>query len=57
MSAADCVLDRAHLRAPPHEIKQAIFTPHDKTKIASAAGDPAGVGPEVSLKAALDPDP
>jgi len=27
----------------------------DKTRIAIAAGDPAGIGPEVSLKAALDP--
>jgi len=27
----------------------------DKTKIAIAAGDPAGIGPEISLKAALDP--
>jgi 1,2-dihydroxy-3,5-cyclohexadiene-1,4-dicarboxylate dehydrogenase len=26
-----------------------------KTKIAIAAGDPAGIGPEISLKAALDP--
>src|SRR5262249_36119207 len=27
----------------------------DKTRIAIAAGDPAGIGPEISLKAALDP--
>src|SRR5262249_1417165 len=27
----------------------------DKTRIAIAAGDPAGIGPEVSLKAVLDP--
>jgi 4-hydroxythreonine-4-phosphate dehydrogenase len=27
----------------------------DKTKIAIATGDPAGIGPEISLKAALDP--
>ncbi len=27
----------------------------DKTKIAIVAGDPAGIGPEISLKAALDP--
>jgi 4-hydroxythreonine-4-phosphate dehydrogenase len=27
----------------------------DKTKIAIAAGDPAGIGPEISIKAALDP--
>src|SRR5437763_1096140 len=27
----------------------------DRTKIAVAAGDPAGIGPEISLKAALDP--
>jgi 4-hydroxy-L-threonine phosphate dehydrogenase PdxA len=27
----------------------------DKTRIAIAAGDPAGIGPEVSLRAALDP--
>jgi 4-hydroxythreonine-4-phosphate dehydrogenase len=27
----------------------------DKTKIAIATGDPAGIGPEVSIKAALDP--
>jgi 4-hydroxythreonine-4-phosphate dehydrogenase len=27
----------------------------DKTTIAIAAGDPAGIGPEISLKAALDP--
>ena len=27
----------------------------DKTRIAIAAGDPAGIGPEVSLKAGLDP--
>jgi len=27
----------------------------DKTRVAIAAGDPAGIGPEVSLKAALDP--
>jgi 4-hydroxythreonine-4-phosphate dehydrogenase len=27
----------------------------DKTKIAIAIGDPAGIGPEISLKAALDP--
>ncbi len=29
--------------------------PADKTKIAIATGDPAGIGPEISLKAALDP--
>ena len=28
---------------------------HDKTTIAIATGDPAGIGPEISLKAALDP--
>jgi 4-hydroxythreonine-4-phosphate dehydrogenase len=28
---------------------------HHKPRIAIAAGDPAGIGPEVSLKAALDP--
>ncbi len=28
---------------------------NDKTKIAIAVGDPAGIGPEISLKAALDP--
>jgi 4-hydroxythreonine-4-phosphate dehydrogenase len=27
----------------------------EKTKIAIAAGDPAGIGPEIALKAALDP--
>ena len=27
----------------------------DKIKIAIASGDPAGVGPEISLKAARDP--
>ena len=27
----------------------------DKPKIAIATGDPAGIGPEISLKAALDP--
>jgi 4-hydroxy-L-threonine phosphate dehydrogenase PdxA len=27
----------------------------DKTRIAIATGDPAGIGPEISLKAALDP--
>ena len=27
----------------------------DKTKIAITTGDPAGIGPEISLKAALDP--
>jgi 4-hydroxy-L-threonine phosphate dehydrogenase PdxA len=27
----------------------------DKAKIAIATGDPAGIGPEISLKAALDP--
>jgi 4-hydroxythreonine-4-phosphate dehydrogenase len=27
----------------------------DKTRIAIAAGDPAGIGPEISLQAALDP--
>jgi 4-hydroxy-L-threonine phosphate dehydrogenase PdxA len=27
----------------------------DKTRIAIAAGDPAGIGPEISLRAALDP--
>ena len=30
--------------------------PREKTKIAIATGDPAGIGPEISLKAALDPD-
>ena len=29
--------------------------PREKTKIAIATGDPAGIGPEISLKAALDP--
>ena len=29
--------------------------PRDKAKIAIATGDPAGIGPEISLKAALDP--
>jgi len=29
--------------------------PHDKTKIALPTGDPAGIGPEICLKAALDP--
>ncbi len=29
--------------------------PHDKPKIAIAAGDPAGIGPEIALKTALDP--
>jgi 4-hydroxythreonine-4-phosphate dehydrogenase len=29
--------------------------PHDKPNIAIATGDPAGIGPEVALKAALDP--
>ena len=29
---------------------------HDKPIIAIAIGDPAGIGPEISLKAALDPD-
>ena len=29
--------------------------PHDKPRIAIATGDPAGIGPEISLKAALDP--
>jgi 4-hydroxythreonine-4-phosphate dehydrogenase len=29
--------------------------PRDKTTIAIATGDPAGIGPEISLKAALDP--
>jgi 4-hydroxythreonine-4-phosphate dehydrogenase len=29
--------------------------PRDKTKIAITTGDPAGIGPEISLKAALDP--
>jgi 4-hydroxythreonine-4-phosphate dehydrogenase len=29
--------------------------PSDRTKIAIATGDPAGIGPEISLKAALDP--
>jgi 4-hydroxythreonine-4-phosphate dehydrogenase len=29
--------------------------PHDKLKIAIAAGDPAGIGPEIALKTALDP--
>jgi len=28
--------------------------PHDKAKIAIATGDPAGIGPEISLKTALD---
>jgi 4-hydroxy-L-threonine phosphate dehydrogenase PdxA len=28
---------------------------HDKARIAIATGDPAGIGPEISLKAALDP--
>jgi 4-hydroxythreonine-4-phosphate dehydrogenase len=28
---------------------------NDKTKIAIATGDPAGIGPEISIKAALDP--
>src|ERR1700687_1604068 len=27
----------------------------DKAKIAIATGDPAGIGPEISIKAALDP--
>jgi 4-hydroxythreonine-4-phosphate dehydrogenase len=27
----------------------------DKARIAIATGDPAGIGPEISLKAALDP--
>ena len=27
----------------------------DKAKIAIATGDPAGIGPEITLKAALDP--
>src|SRR5437660_4035928 len=27
----------------------------DKAKIAIAVGDPAGIGPEISIKAALDP--
>ena len=27
----------------------------DRAKIAIATGDPAGIGPEISLKAALDP--
>jgi 4-hydroxythreonine-4-phosphate dehydrogenase len=31
------------------------IAPHGKTKIAIVTGDPAGIGPEVSLKAALDP--
>ena len=29
--------------------------PREKPKIAIATGDPAGIGPEISLKAALDP--
>jgi 4-hydroxythreonine-4-phosphate dehydrogenase len=29
--------------------------PGDKTKIAIATGDPSGIGPEISIKAALDP--
>ena len=29
--------------------------PHNKLKIAIAAGDPAGIGPEIALKTALDP--
>ena len=29
--------------------------PRDKPMIAIATGDPAGIGPEISLKAALDP--
>lgn len=29
---------------------------HDKPIVAIAIGDPAGIGPEISLKAALDPN-
>lgn len=39
----------------PRSLTLAVSMSRDKTKIAITTGDPAGIGPEISLKAALDP--
>jgi 4-hydroxy-L-threonine phosphate dehydrogenase PdxA len=40
---------------PSCEIGQQVIMPRTKAIIAITTGDPAGIGPEISLKAALDP--
>ena len=46
--------EASRLRSPQH-VRAEPPMPRDKARIAIATGDPAGIGPEISLKAALDP--